>query len=96
MENMENTGLARIEDFQARLNITFGGQNGDLPDPVSYDLSDQTIKTMVEEAIRTGSVPGIPNTEGVDLTDFKVDRFEPTAVRPYRLISVRPKTAFGI
>lgn len=84
-----------IEPYQARLNITFGGQNGDLPDPITYDTADTTIRAMVEEAIRNGGIPGIAATANVDLTDYKVDRFEPTEARPHRLISVRPKTAFG-
>ena len=85
-----------IEAYQARLNVTFGGQNGDLRDPVTYDTADTTIRTMVEEAIRNGDIPGIQADAGVDLRDYKVDRFEPTEARPHRLISVRPKTAFGL
>jgi hypothetical protein len=84
-----------MEATEARVNVTFGGQNGDLPDPVNFDSTDGDIRGWIAEALRTGGVPGIEVTGDVDLTDFKVDRFEATEVRPYRLISLRPKTAFG-
>ena len=43
----------------ARLNITWNGQNGDLPDPVSWHASDKEILRWAAEAVRSGSVPGI-------------------------------------
>ena len=81
---------------QARVNVTFRDQNGDLPDPVNFDASDADVKGWLTETIRTGGIPGIPATAQVDLTDYKVDRFGPTEARPYNLLSVRPKTAFGV
>ena len=80
---------------EARLNITFAGQNGDLPDPVSVDASDTDIRTWVTEAVRTGGIPGIAAAPAADFSDFVIDRFPPTEVRPYALHSVRPKTPFG-
>ncbi len=77
------------------MNVTFAGSNGDLPDPVTADASDADVRAWVTEAIRTGGVPGIPATTGVSLADYVVDRFDATEQRPFRLISVRPKTAFG-
>jgi hypothetical protein len=41
-------------------------------------------------------VPGIPADRDADFRDFVVDRFPPTEARPYNLIQVRPKTAFGM
>lgn len=80
---------------EARVNVTYGGSNGDLPDPVSYDSGDGDVKTWVSEAIRTGGIPGIAATANVDLTDFVVDRFTANEARPFNLIQLRPKTPFG-
>lgn len=79
----------------ARLNITFAGQNGDYPDPVSYDASDADLKQIATEAIRTGYIPGIAEDPNVNLTDFVVDRFPSVEDLPPRLV-IRPKTPFGI
>lgn len=84
-----------MEETEARVNVTYGGQNGDLPDPVSYDSTDRDILQMVTEAVRTGGVPGIPIDVNANFTNYVVDRFEASDVRPNRLLSVRPKTPFG-
>lgn len=84
-----------VRDYEARVNVTFAGSNGDLPDPVAFDSSDAVVKEMLAEAIRNGSVPGIPATAAPDLTNYVIDRFGPTEQRPYNLIQARPKTAFG-
>ncbi len=84
-----------IDPTMARVNITWAGQNGDLPDPVHYDSTDGDVKGWVTESVRTGSVPGIRADPRADFKDFVVDRFGPTAQRPYNLIQIRPKTAFG-
>lgn len=84
-----------MEATEARVNITFNGQNGDLPDPVNFDSTDGDIRGWISEALRTGGVPGIEAVGQADLTDFKVDRFAATETRPYNLIQLRPKTAFG-
>jgi hypothetical protein len=81
-------------DGMARLNITFAGFNADLNDPVSYDATDDAIKQMATEAIRTGYVAGIPASPNADFADFVVDRFAATAELPNRLF-LRPKTPFG-
>lgn len=84
-----------IEATQARVNITYNGQNGELPDPVSLDANDGDIRQFVTEAVRGGSVPGIPADPTADFRDFVIDRFAPNEARPFNLIAVRPKTAFG-
>lgn len=84
-----------MEADEARLNVTYRGQNGDLPDPVSFRATDGDIRGWVTEAVRTGSIPGIPVDPRADFRDFVVDRFAPTPVRPYALLQVRPKTPFG-
>jgi hypothetical protein len=84
-----------IADHEARVNVTYAGGNGDLPDAVSFDANDGDIKQWVTEAIRTGGIPGIPLTENADLRDFVVDRFEATDARPHKYLMLRPKTPFG-
>jgi hypothetical protein len=79
----------------ARVNVTYAGENGDLPDPVHFDSTDGDIRMWVTEAVANGGVPGIPADPGADFTDFVVDRFAANAERPYNLIQVRPKTPFG-
>jgi len=82
--------------MDARVNVTFAGNNGDLPDLVNFDSTDGDLKQMVTEAIRGGGVPGIPATANVDLTDFVVDRFDATGGdRLIPALFVRPKTPFG-
>lgn len=84
-----------IQANEARVNITFGGSNGDLPDPVMYDSTDGDIRQWVTEAVRAGSVPGIVADPGADFRDFVIEKFAANDVRPYNLIQVRPKTPFG-
>lgn len=87
---------ALIGQGMARVNVTYAGQNGDLPDPVSFDASDEEIKRYVSEAITTGGIPNIPGDTNPDFTNFKVDRFAATDARPYPLLQLRPKTPFGL
>jgi len=83
-----------IEAHEARLNITWAGQNGDLPDPISYDAADGDVLQWASEAIRGGDVPGIDADPNVDLQDFVVDRFAAKDDQPNKIL-VRPKTPFG-
>jgi hypothetical protein len=84
-----------ILGHEARINITWRGQNGDLQHPAPFDASDGDIKQWVTEAISNGSVAGIRPDAGADFHDFVVDRFRPNAQRPYNLIQISPKTPFG-
>jgi len=79
----------------ARLNVTWSGQNGDLPDPVPYDATDGDLKQMAAEAVTNGYIPGIGADAAVNLTDFIVDRYAATADIPYSRVFIRPKTPFG-
>ena len=83
-----------LRDDQARVNITYGGENGDLPDPMSVDATDADVRQMVTEAVRGGGVPGIA-AQNPDFTDFVVDRFRATPEIDHNRIFVRPKTPFG-
>lgn len=80
---------------EARVNVTYMGNNGDLPDPVSFDASDAQVREWITEALSTGSIPGIPATQAPDIRDFVVDRFTANEGRPFNLIALRPKTPFG-
>lgn len=84
-----------IDNTQARVNVTYKGENGDLPDPIFFDASDGDIKAWITEAVRAGSLPGVPADAQADFTDFVVDRFAANDERPYNLVQVRPKTPFG-
>lgn len=84
-----------IPDGFARLNITYQGHNGDLPDPVMVDATDDQIRRMIVEALAAGNIPGIPRFPAANLTDFVVDRFAATAEIPVARVMVRPKTPFG-
>lgn len=84
-----------IKDTEARVNITYGGKNGDLPDPVMFQAGEADIKAWVTEAVRNGGVPGLDVVPNADFTDFVVDRFSATEIRPHNLLVVRPKTPFG-
>lgn len=87
--------MVPYEGANARLNITYGGQNGDYPDGVNYDSTDADVKQIATEAIRTGYIPGIPADGNADIQDFVVDRFPATDELPPRLM-LRPKTPFGM
>lgn len=89
MNNLE------LRAYEARLNITWNGQNGDLPDPVSFDATEAEIRGWAGEAIRGGGIPGIRADPNADLSGFVVDRFRATADTPYNRLFLRPKTPFG-
>lgn len=84
-----------LAENEAKVNITFAGQNGDLKDPVPVDSTETDIKAWVTESVRAGDIAGIPASPDADFSDFVVDRFAPTDERPYALVQVRPKTPFG-
>jgi len=89
------TMQAPIRQEEARVGVTYGGQYGEMPDPVHFDSTDGDIRGWVTEAVRTGGVPGIPSDARADFHDFVIDRFAANEARPYNLIQIRPKTPFG-
>lgn len=78
----------------AFVNVTYNGYNGNLEGAVNYDASSDDIKNWVKEALRTGTVPGIPVQAEVDLTDFTIDKFAADGKLPARIFC-RPKATFG-
>jgi hypothetical protein len=87
--------MADIAANEARINITYGQSNGDLPDPVLFDANEADILGWVTEAVRGGSVPGIDADPQADFHGFVVDRIPAKDDLPNRLM-IRPKTAFGV
>lgn len=95
VQRFENMGERRVlAANQARLNVTFNGQNGDLPDAVAIDATDGDLKQIATEAVRTGYIPGVAAAPNVDFTNFVVERFPATPDLPARVM-IRPKTPFG-
>lgn len=93
---MDNEALVPvIDNHMAKLTITYNGEQGDLPDPVSYDATDADLKQVATESVRQGYVPGISAAAGADFTDFVVDRFPARQDVPFNRLSLRPKTPFG-
>jgi len=84
---------AQFVDGEAVLNITWQGQNGDLPNPILFDSTDVDIRRWATEAVR-GGIPGITADANVNFQDFVVERFSATAGLPNRVV-LRPKTPFG-
>jgi hypothetical protein len=84
-----------IRHQDARVNITWRGQNGELPDNVRWDCTDGDVRGWVTEAVHGGNVPGIVADHRANFRDYVIDRFAPTEHRPYNLIQVRPPTPFG-
>jgi hypothetical protein len=97
---IENEGIVMAEfnhvigPQEARLNVTYGGQNGDLVDPINFDANDVDIKRWATEAVRAGNIPGINADPNVNFTDFVVDRFSAKDDLPNR-VALRPKVPFG-
>src|SRR5688572_13566728 len=99
---VENNELVRrapnpevIDNRMAKLTITYGGQQGDLPELVAYDSTDADLKQVATESVRDGHIPGIDAAPGVDFKDFVVDRFPARQDVPFNRLSLRPKTPFG-
>lgn len=89
-----------IDQHEARVNITWNGQNFELPDPVHFEAADGDVKQWAAEAIRAGFA-GVAADPNINLQNHVVDRF-PKAANPapgqrdHNLIQIRPKTAYGL
>lgn len=80
---------------EAQLNITWNGQQGELPDPVNVDAADGDVLQWATEAVRAGDVPGIDAAPNVNFQDFVVQRFAAKDDLPNRIF-IRPKVPFGV
>jgi len=84
-----------FQDNEARMNVTYDGANGDLPDPVPFDASKDSLRQMATEAIRGGDIPGIPTHDSPDLDGFEVDYFAADEEVDHNRVFIRPKTPYG-
>lgn len=82
-----------VQEGEAVLNITWAGENGELPDPIRFDAASEDIFRWATEAVRAG-IPGITADANANLDGFVVERFGATGDLPNR-VAVRPKTPFG-
>ena len=80
---------------EARVNITVNGMNADMAQLVNRDASDADIRRWATEAVRTGSVPGIPADPTASFEDFVIDRYPPHEGRDHHMLALRPKVPFG-
>lgn len=85
--------MNHLRAFEARLNITHEGRNGDFVEPVPFDATDAQLKNMAAEAIRAGLLG--PARGRVNLRNYVVDRFPASEQFPANRIFLRPKTPFG-
>jgi len=81
-----------VEVQTQKLNVTYGGRNGEVEVPGLFDLNDDQIRQTAVELIRGGDIetvidPGIADNA---FRDFVVERYGETATA-----FVRPKTPFG-
>lgn len=79
---------------EARFNITWAGNNGDLVEAVPFDLGADDLRRLAQEAVQNG-IPGIPADQNANFADFVVDRFPSNDEVPDNRIFLRPKTPFG-
>jgi len=86
--------MNKLKNDEARVNVTYNRQNGDLLDSVHVHSCDSDLRAWVSEAIVSGSIPGIDATRA-NFSGHIVDRFNANDTRPYNLIQIRPKTPFG-
>lgn len=84
-----------IANDEALLQVTYDGRMGDMPSPVPVEATDPQIRAWATEAIRNGSVRGIPADRNVNFNDFVIERFPPNSDRNYNVIMLRPKATFG-
>ena len=85
--------------MDAKLNVTYSGENGDLVDMVPFDTPDDAVIQMAREALQPNeagvqSVPGITPVRDADFTDYRVFRYPAKDDLPNRIV-LRPKTPFG-
>lgn len=93
-ELVEAADAPAIQAHQAQLLVNYGGKQGELPDPIDFDATDDQIITWATEAAQ-GGMPGLAADPTADLTGFVVDRFPAGDGIEHNRVSVRPKTPFG-
>jgi hypothetical protein len=74
----------------ARVVVMYQATQSTLPETVPFETPDADIRRVVEKALRTGRMPGIPRDPHADLTHFSVAR-----QRNAGQIELRPKTSLA-
>lgn len=79
----------------AILNITYNGLSADYNMDVGFDLSDQDVRRVAVELVRSGGVTGlhIADLRAGAFADYVVDRL--TSPQGEQRIYLRPKVPFG-
>ena len=78
----------------AIINVTYDGISVDLPDPVSYLMTDEDIISVARETL-SQDFPGWTAPEEVDMSGYVVDRY-PATENHTAFVILRPKTGFGL
>jgi len=87
--------VAAVAEDEASLNVTWAGQNGNLPDPIPFNSTNREVMAIAQEAIRAGDIPGINADRAANLEGFVIDKFAATEGIPFGRIVARPSTPFG-
>ncbi len=79
----------------ATLNITYDGMSADYDMEIDYEISDEDIRRIAVEVVRSGGVRGLHITNLADnaFAHYVVDKMESTEGE--RRIYLRPKVPFG-
>ena len=78
----------------AVLNITYRGVSADAPVDIGYEMTDDDVRRIAVELVRSGGVPGFELDLPDDAFDaFVVDRFDTT--EGGERLYLRPKVPFG-
>lgn len=83
-----------MNEEEAVVVITYGGEQGELTSPVRFDAAHADVLAWTKEALESNSVRGISPQEEIDLSDFVVTPYVARDGLPNRLV-VRVKTPFG-
>ena len=79
----------------AILNITYQGLSADVPVELEVDITDQDVRRIAVELVRSGGVPGlhIANLGADAFNNYVVDRF--AQAQGGQRLYLRPKVPFG-
>lgn len=77
------------------LNVTYQGRSADLPGDLDATLTDDDIRRLAVEVLRSGGIPGLGALDlpGDAFDHFVVDRFDTPEGGPR--VYLRPKVPFG-
>lgn len=92
---------AMLNQETAILQVNYNGQQGEVAQPVVFELNDEggardpaLIRSIAQEALRSGTVRGMDAIPDADLTDFPVRAYPSRDGLPNRF-SVTEKVEYG-